>query len=58
MKFPAPIAQVTEKGKPLSRVKGVVILHKGLVAPKGAQELSDNCAVLKSGTYTFKIDLE
>lgn len=58
MKFPVPIAQVTEKGKPLKKVKGVVILHKDLLVPKCNQEFSDKCAVLESGTYTFKINLE
>jgi hypothetical protein len=58
MKFPAPIAQVTEKGKPLNKAKGVVILHKGLLVPKCNQEFSDKCVVLESGTYTFKVNLE
>ncbi|MDI9401884.1 MAG: family 78 glycoside hydrolase catalytic domain [Limisphaerales bacterium] len=58
MKFPVPISQVREKGKTLCKVKGVVILHKGLLGADCMQEFSDKSAVLESGTYTFKVNLE
>ena len=50
MKFPAVVEKVTEKGKPLAKVKGVMIPEK--------QAPGMNGAILQSGTYTFTIDLE
>ena len=50
MKFPAVVEKVSEKGKPLSKVKGVMIPEK--------QAPGMNGAILQSGTYTFTIDLE
>lgn len=50
MKFPGDVDDVSEKGKPLNRVKGVITIK---------EEADDACsAILESGTYTFKIDLE